>query len=327
MKLATIAVEKPQTESEQRDGRLVIVDDQKQTVRVVPPGVAPNFLFAIRNWATVQPKLATVTGPDLPFSSVRFMAPLPRTTCWIDGSAYIQHIVLVRKARGAEPPEDLRTVPLMYQGVADPLLGPRDDILVAEESYGIDFEAEVGVILDEVPMGTRAKDAGQYIRFVCVMNDVSLRNLIPRELQAGFGFFHGKPPTSFAPFAITPDELGKAWKNGRVHLPMEVHLNGKKHGNPDAGEMFFSFPQLIQHAAKTRPLPAGTILGSGTVSNDDTSRGSTCLAETRILEIINQGEAKTPFMQFGDRIQIAMHQKGKSVFGDIDQKVVRYVAP
>jgi fumarylacetoacetate (FAA) hydrolase len=261
-----------------------------------------------------------------PLHEGRFMAPLPRTTCWIDGSAYINHIMLVRKARGAAPPETLRTVPLMYQGVADPLLGPTDDIEVASEEHGIDFEGEVGVILDDVPMGTRAADAGQHIRLVCIMNDVSLRNLIPAELAAGFGFFHGKPPSSFAPFAVTPDELGDAWRDGRLHLPLRSILNGEHFGDPDAGpEMHFSFPQLIEHAATTRPLPAGTILGSGTVSNADESRGGSCIAEKRMLEIIKTGTATTPFMRFGDRIRIEVTDgQGRSVFGAIDQKVVRY---
>ncbi len=333
VKLATIRVGEPQTTSEARDGRLVVVDDRAGRAALVPGDVAPNLFAAMQDWATVEPRLheidARLKGGDWPdpldLGEVDFMAPLPRTTCWIDGSAYINHIVLVRKARNADPPATLETVPLMYQGASDPLLGPRDPIPVSSEEYGIDFEAEVGVILDDVPMATTAAEAGQHIKLLCLMNDVSLRNLIPAELKAGFGFFHGKPPTSFAPFVVTPDEIGTAWKDGRIHLDMLTWLNGERFGDPNAGpEMHFNFPQLIEHATKTRPLPAGTILGSGTVSNADESRGSSCLAEKRMLEIIKDGAATTPFMQFGDRIEVDMVQDGHSVFGRIDQKVVRY---
>ncbi len=333
MKLATLKVRSPRSESERRDGRLCIVDDVAGYAALVPASIAPNLLFAIRSWGNIKPELERIDEAlragrweeAKPLRECVFMAPLPRTTCWIDGSAYIQHIILVRKARGAEPPEDLRTVPLMYQGVADPLLAPKEPIRARSEDHGIDFEAEVGVILDDVPMGTDAAAAGEHIKLLCLMNDVSLRNLIPRELKAGFGFFHGKPPTAFATYAVTPDELGDAWKDGRIHLEMQTTLNGQPFGHPNAGpEMFFNFPQLIEHAAKTRPLPAGTILGSGTVSNEDERVGSSCLAEKRMLEIIHDGEAKTPFMRFGDRIHIDMQQDGRSVFGVIDQEVVPY---
>ncbi len=334
MKLATIPVENPQTESERRDGRLVIVDDTAGRLLPVPE-IAPNLLFAIREWDALEPKLRAADAAlkageadnTLPLEGQRFLAPLPRTTCWIDGSSYIQHIILVRKARGAEPPEDLREVPLMYQGASDPLYGPNDPILARSEDHGIDLEAEVGVIMDEVPMGTTAEQAMDHIKLLCVMNDVSLRGLIPRELKAGFGFFHGKPPTAFAPFVVTPDEIGDAWKDGRIHLKMESWRNGEFHGDPDAGpEMFFSFPRLIEHAATTRPLPAGTILGSGTVSNEDTSRGSSCIAETRMLETIEHGKPTTPFLRFGESIKIDVKQNGKSVFGVIEQTVQQYQA-
>ncbi len=316
-----------------RDGRLVVVDDDASCLALVPEEIAGTLHDAISDWARVegplqqfaaQVKEGSVSDTQ-PLDGQEFLAPLPRTTCWIDGSAYIHHIMLVRKARNAEPPETLRTVPLMYQGCADPCLGPTDDVVVTSEDYGIDFESEVYVVLDEVPMGTKASDAEQYIRFIGILNDVSLRNLIPAELKAGFGFFHGKPPSAHAPFVCTPDELGEDWRDGRVHLDLNTHINGKLHGNPNAGpEMFFNFPQLIEHAAKTRPLPAGTILGSGTVSNEDPERGSSCLAETRMLEIIEEGEAKTPFLSFGDRIHIEMFGRdGKSLFGAIDQKVVQ----
>jgi len=335
MKLATIRVPDAKTPTERRDGRLVVVDDEGGRVACVPEAVAPTMHAAIQDWGRVEPGLRDIDGklkagtwPDTrPLADCDFMAPLPRTTCWIDGSAFIQHIILVRRARGAEPPEDLRDVPLMYQGVGDPLLGPRDPIEVADEAYGIDFEAEVGVVLDDVPMGVLAAAAERHIKLLCIMNDVSLRNLIPRELKAGFGFFHGKPPSSFAPWYVTPDELGDAWRGGRLHLEMLTRLNGKPFGHPDAGEMFFPFPRLIEHAAKTRPLPAGTILGSGTVSNEDASVGSSCLAERRMLETISTGEASTPFLRFGDRIEVEVLQDGRSVFGTIDQTVVRYPGP
>lgn len=336
MKLATIRITDPKDEWERRDGRLVMVDDDAGRVAPVPRDIATTLFELMQGFDAHEPALrefdrklrAGKVDNAMPMEGVAFMAPLPRTTCWIDGSAYIQHIILVRKARNADPPETLRTVPLMYQGVADPLLGPRDDIQVTSEDYGIDFEAEVGVILDDVPMGVAAKDALRHVKLLCIMNDVSLRNLIPAELKAGFGFFHGKPPTAFAPFVVTPDEIGPAWKDGRIHLPLRTDLNGERFGDPDAGpEMHFSFAELIEHAAKTRPLPSGTILGSGTVSNEDESRGCSCLAEKRMLEIIKTGQATTPFMAFGDRVRIEMLQGGKSVFGAIDQQVVQYQGP
>ncbi len=336
MKLATIKPDSPADHWEAKDGRLVIVDDRERRLLPVPKEIAGSMFEAIQTWATCEPQLRALdeqlksgaaTG-TMSMDGVEWMAPLPRTTCWIDGSAYIQHIVLVRKARNAEPPETLKTVPLMYQGVSDPLYGPNEPIRVADEAYGIDFEAEVGVVLDDVPMGTKAEDALQYVKLLCVMNDVSLRGLIPAELKAGFGFFHGKPPTHFAPFFVTPDEIGDAWKDGRIHLKMQSWRNGEFHGDPDAGpEMFFGFHQLIEHAAKTRPLPAGTILGSGTVSNEDTSRGASCIAETRMLETINDGKPSTPFLSFGERVKIDVQQDGRSVFGVIDHVVEEYPGP
>lgn len=331
MKLATLRVERPATEPERRDGRLALVDDAANRVLPVPADVAPNLLFALRDWARVEPRLRALDAElraagrkdAIPLDRARFMAPLPRSTCWIDGSAYINHVLLVRKARGAPPPADLRQVPLMYQGVSDPMLAP-DAPIEAEEAWGPDLEAEVGVVLDDVPRGTKAKDALRHVKLLVLLNDVSLRELIPRELAAGFGFFHGKPPTAFAPFAVTPDELGPAWKDGRVHLPMLSHVNGKPFGRPDAGpEMFFSFAQLIEHAAKTRPLPAGTVLGSGTVSNEDASKGFSCIAEVRMIETIRDGKPSTPFLRHGDTVRIEMKDAaGRSVFGAIEQRVV-----
>jgi fumarylacetoacetate (FAA) hydrolase len=313
-----------------RDGRLVVVDDRAGRVGLVPTTVVPNLRTALETWSRSE-KLLRRIDRDLqagtwaetkPVADCTFLAPLPRTTSWLDGSAFLQHVLLVRKARGAEPPADLRTVPLMYQGVGDPLLAPTADIAARSEEDGIDLEAEIGVVLDDVPMGTKAAKAARHIRLLVLMNDVSLRNLIPRELAAGFGFFQGKPPSSLGPYAVTPDELGAAWRDGRLHLDMQVQVNGKSIGHPSCGPMHFSFPQLVEHAATTRPLPAGTVLGSGTVSNEDTKRGCGCLAEVRVLETLAAGKPTTPFLRFGDRVRLEVLQEGRSVFGVIDQKVV-----
>ena len=291
----------------------------------------PDMLAAMERWDESRPAFAAAAARlaagevagAVDLEAETFMAPLPRTWSWLDGSAFIQHVILVRKARGAEPPEDLRTVPLMYQGVSDNLLGPAADLPLRDPADGMDFEAEVAVVLGPVAMGATPAEAAKAIRLILLMNDVSLRNLIPRELAAGFGFFHGKPASSFAPFAVTPDEAGEAWRDGRLHLPMRSWLNGKPYGHPDAGEMFFSFPELIAHAAATRDLSAGTILGSGTVSNADPAVGSSCLAEQRMLEKIGTGTMVTPFMQDGDRIELdLLLPDGRSLCGRIDQKVV-----
>jgi fumarylacetoacetate (FAA) hydrolase len=251
------------------------------------------------------------------------MAPLPRAYQWADGSAYINHVELVRRARGAEMPESFRADPLMYQGGSDDLLGPGDDIVCPAEKFGIDFEAEVAVITDDVPMGTPAARCGEHIRLLMLVNDVSLRNLIPAELAKGFGFFQSKPATAFSPVAVTPDELGAAWRDGKVHLPLVVHWNGTQVGAPNAGDdMTFSFPQLVAHITRTRNARAGSIVGSGTVSNVDRSRGYCCIAEKRSLETIDAGKATTPFMSFGDRVRIEMFDAaGRSIFGAIDQRV------
>lgn len=329
MKLATLHPSSSPVSASPKDGRLVVVSDDF-SLGLISERFA-TLLDAIQNWNEALPELQKLSteilkNPTSAFSLTgkRFMAPLPRTFSWLDGSAFIQHVILVRKARGAEPPEDLFTVPLMYQGISDPLLGPQDDIEVASEEYGIDFEGEIAVIVDDVPMGTSAKDAKAHIKLLLLMNDVSLRNLIPRELATSFGFFHGKPSSSFAPCAVTPESLGESWNNGRLHLPLECYLNGDKFGSPNASEMHFSFFELIAHAAKTRHLTAGTIIGSGTVSNKDETVGSSCLAERRMLEQINTGKAKTPFMKFGDTIEMDIKKSGKSVFGRISQKVVQY---
>ncbi|VEB33771.1 fumarylacetoacetate hydrolase [Legionella sainthelensi] len=316
-----------------RDGQLCVVN-QSLTTAIIVPQIAPNLQYALDHWHEVEVKLQELyqrlnegqLENTFDFNPQECTSPLPRAYQWADGSAYVNHVELVRKARGAELPANFWTDPLMYQGGADSFLGPRDPILVTDEAFGIDFEAEVAVITDDVPMAINHKDAGQHIKLLMLVNDVSLRNLIPNELAKGFGFFQSKPSSSFSPVAITPDELGSDWDGQRVHLPLLSHLNGQLFGQPNAGvDMTFSFPELIQHAAKTRKLSAGTIIGSGTVSNTDRSKGSSCIAEKRMLEIIEQGQAKTSFMSFGDRIRIEMlnHQKN-SLFGAIDQIVERY---
>ncbi|PIR22038.1 MAG: 2-keto-4-pentenoate hydratase [Deltaproteobacteria bacterium CG11_big_fil_rev_8_21_14_0_20_45_16] len=313
------------------DGELLVVS-RDMTKAVSAAGSAPNLQYALDHWKETELKLQKLYSElnagsakgSFDFNEADCLSPLPRAYQFLDGSAYIQHIVLVRKARNAELPATLKTVPLMYQGLSDRFLAPNEDIPFIHESHGLDFEGEVCVVTDFVPMGTKENEAHSYIRMFMLCNDVSLRGLIPAELAQGFGFLQSKPASAFSPLAVTPDELGAAWKNGRVCLPLESELNGEFFGNPDAGEMFFSFGKLIEHAARTRNLAAGTILGSGTVSNEDQSRGSSCLAEKRMLEQITEGKASTPFMKPGDTIQIQMRDSGgKSIFGRIHQKVVQ----
>ena len=268
-------------------------------------------------------------GDAFRFDSAAAASPLPRAYQWADGSAYLYHAELVRKARKAEMPQSLYSDPLMYQGGSDSFIGPRDDIIAADESWGIDLEAEVAVITDDVPMGITVAQAASHIKLIMLVNDVSLRNLIPGELAKGFGFFHAKPATSFSPVAVTPDELGAAWDGRTVHLPLVSHLNSKLLGRPNAGtDMNFDFPTLIAHAARTRELEAGTIIGSGTVSNRDPAAGSSCLAERRMIETIENGQPETPFLKFGDRVRIEMLDgAGNSIFGAIEQTVVKYTPP
>ncbi|PWB64252.1 MAG: 2-keto-4-pentenoate hydratase, partial [Bradyrhizobiaceae bacterium] len=267
-------------------------------------------------------------------------APLPRAYQWVDGSAYVNHVELVRKARGAEMPASFWTDPLMYQGGSDSFLGPADPIALADEAWGIDFEAEVAVVVDDVPMAASKERARDAVRLLMLVNDVSLRNLIPGELGKGFGFLQSKPSTAFSPVAVTPDELGSAWDGAKVSLPLLSHLNGAPFGKPEAGvDMTFDFPTLIAHVARTRPLVAGSIVGSGTVSNKDRDGGPgravvdgglgySCIAELRTVETIRAGKPSTPFMRFGDRVRIEMLDAGGgSIFGAIDQEVVRYTAP
>jgi len=314
-----------------RDGRLVVVSRDLSRMADAS-GIASTLQAALDDWATAGPRLVALcqaldagdAASAEAFDPGVVAAPLPRAYQWADGSAYVNHVELVRKARGAEMPASFWTDPLMYQGGSDHMLGARQPIVVGSEDWGIDFEAEVAVITDDVPMGVTPEAARGHIKLVMLVNDVSLRNLIPGELGKGFGFFHGKPPTAFSPVAVSPDVLGEDWDGGKVNLPMRCLYNGNLFGKPEAGEdMTFDFPTLIAHAAKTRPLGAGTIVGSGTVSNTDRSRGSCCIAEQRMLETIADGKPATPFMKFGDVIRIEMTNKaGVSHFGAIEQRVV-----
>ncbi|MGH8250923.1 MAG: fumarylacetoacetate hydrolase family protein [Steroidobacteraceae bacterium] len=324
MKLATLA-------DGSRDGRLAVVSRDLQLALPAGP-VAPTLQAALDDWPRAKPALEVLAGEletgrakPIPFDPAQALAPLPRGYHWVDGSAYVNHVELVRKARGATMPESFWTDPLVYQGGSDDFLAPTADAPFASEDWGIDLEGEVAVVTDDVPMGTSAAAARDHIALVMLVNDWSLRNLIPAELAKGFGFYQSKPATAFSPVAVTPDELDAAWKDARVHLPLVVHLNGKPFGRPNAGiDMTFDFGQLIAHAAKTRRLGAGSIVGSGTVSNRDRSSGSTCLAERRMLETLEQGKPMTPFLSFGDRVRIEMFDPaGRSIFGAIDQRVVK----
>lgn len=313
-----------------RDGCLIVVRrDGEKGVRA--QGIARTLQEALDRWDASLPALEALSQ-DLHAGRAKdvfaidptlLMAPLPRAYQWLDGSAYLNHVELVRKARGAEMPPSFYDDPLMYQGASDGFLGPREDIEHKSESWGIDFEAEIAVITGDIPYQASVEEAGRQIRLLTLVNDVSLREIIPAELAKGFGFVVSKPATAFSPFAITPDELAEAWRDWKVWLPLEVAYNGAWFGSPEAGEeMQFSFARLLSHAAQTRTLGAGTILGSGTISNKDRSKGSCCLAERRMIEKIEKGAVKTPFMSFGDTIRIEMKKDGQSLFGAIDQKVV-----
>jgi fumarylacetoacetate (FAA) hydrolase len=324
MKLATLA-------DGSRDGRLVLVSRDLQRATSAA-AIAPTLQAALDDWARAAPELTALAqelaagrADDFAFDPAQALAPLPRAYHWVDGSAYVNHVELVRKARGATMPESFWTDPLVYQGGSDDLLAPTADAPFGNEDWGIDLEGEVAVVTDDVPMGTDPGAARAHIRLLMLVNDWSLRNLIPNELAKGFGFYQSKPATAFSPVAVTPDELGAAWQDGKVQLPLTVHLNGKLFGRPNAGvDMTFDFGQLIAHAAKTRRLGAGAIVGSGTVSNRDRSAGSTCLAERRMLETLEQGRPVTPFLSFGDRVRIEMFDAaGDSIFGAIDQRVVK----
>ncbi len=328
-----------------RDGRLVVVS--KDLTRCLEPsGGAKTMQDLLDRWDELSGhlqddyrKLNDGTIEGQPFDQSQCASPLPRAYQWADGSAYINHVELVRKARGAEVPESFYDDPLMYQGGSDSFLGPREDILAADEAWGIDLEGEVAVVTDDVPMGVSPDAAKDRVRLIMLVNDVSLRGLIPAELAKGFGFFQAKPSSAFSPVAVTPDELGEMWDGAKMKGALKVDLNGEPFGRADAGEeMTFEFPRLIAHAAKTRPLSAGTIIGSGTVSNKmdggpgkpvkDGGVGYSCLAEQRMIETIEHGEAKTPFLRFGDRVKIwAEDAEGRSIFGEIDQTIRKYDGP
>ncbi|WMC11172.1 fumarylacetoacetate hydrolase family protein [Oceanimonas pelagia] len=319
-----------------RDGSLVVVSrDLRRACSA--EGVAPTLQAALDHWDECERPLRALyqqlnrNGHQhaFDFHPEACAAPLPRAYQWADGSAYVSHIELVRKARGAEMPPNFWSDPLMYQGMSDGFLGPRDDIALADEAWGIDFEGEVAVITADVPMGTGERHTLPYVRLLMLVNDVSLRNLIPAELAKGFGFFQSKPATSCSPVAVTPDELGHHWHQGRVQHRLQVSLNGTLFGAPHAGtDMTFGFDRLIAHACLSRRLGAGTIIGSGTVSNRDETTGACCIAERRTREIISTGSASTPFMRFGDRVRLEMlDDDGHSIFGAIDQQLVRYRGP
>jgi fumarylacetoacetate (FAA) hydrolase len=312
-----------------RDGRLLLVS--RDLARCTPAhDLAPTLQAALDRWDEVEPRLRARAEEleqgrvsSSPFDPTRVLAPLPRAYEWVDGSAYLNHVILVRKARKAEPPPTLRTDPLIYQGGGGDMLAPRAPIPLADEAWGCDFEGEICVVLGDVAIGTKAVDAARAVRLVGICNDVSLRNLIPDELAKGFGFFQSKPATTFSPVFVTPDELGDAWQDGRVHLQLHVWLNGVLVGDCEAGPaMHFSFFDLVQHIAKTRRFVAGSILGSGTVSNEDRARGISCLAERRMIETIEQGAPQTPFLKRGDKVEMELfHRDGRSVCGCIAQVV------
>lgn len=321
MKLASLK------DPKSRDGHPVLVK-KDNSVAISLRDVVPSIREAVENWNEVLPllqkKQAQLDSGQGIFKVdwSQFHSPLPRAFQWADGSAFIHHIKLVRKARNAALPETLLTVPLMYQGGSDAFLTPTEDIPMVDFAHGVDFESEVAVVTSDVPMGISAEEALKHIVLVLIVNDVTLRGLVVDELANGFGFFQSKPSSAFGPLALTPDELGPHWKSGRVHLPLKTEYNGQFFGCPDAGEMHFHFGQLIAHAARTRDLGAGTVIGSGTVSNDRPGVGSSCLVEKRMIEKIETGEFKTPFMKDGDTVKIEMlDPDGRNLFGTIQQKV------
>ena len=317
-----------------RDGCLVLVSRDLRRARKIPD-LAPTLQAALDGWAQVEPRLRAAYEPfdampaatDLPFDARQFESPLPRAYQWIDGSSYINHLELVRKARAAPMPPEFWTDPPMYQGGSQAFLGPCDAIPCLNEDYGMDLEAEIAIITDDVPMQVDEESAREHIKLIMLANDISLRNLIPSELAKGFGYFQSKPASSFSPVAVTPDELDDAWDGGKLCLPVAVFINDKLLGRPDAGmDMQFEFPRLVAHAARTRKLGAGTIIGSGTVSNTDRSVGSACIVERRMLEMIATGRGTTPYLRNGDRLRIEIvDYRGKSIFGAIEQTVVPFL--
>ncbi len=292
-------------------------------------GIAPSLQHALDHWEACEPALRALSrsldegkvGSELDVRSLH--APLPRAFEWVDGSAFLSHVRRVRRARGAAPPTTLETDPLVYQGGSGVLLAPTEDVPLPDPAWGLDFEGEVCAILGDVPRGAREADLDRHVRLLCLANDLTFRNLVPGELAKGFGFFQSKPATAYSPFAVTPDELGDAWRDGRVHLRMTVRWNGARVGDVSGSEMHFSFGRLLEHVARTRAFTAGTILGSGTLSNEDRTRGWTCIAEQRALEMIDHGEARTRFLEAGDAVEIEMRDAaGRNVFGTIAQRVV-----
>jgi len=318
-----------------RDGSLIVVSRNLQHF-VSAADISPTLQVALDNWQQAAPRLNVRyeelnqgTCKDIRIMNVRALAaPLPRAFEFVDGSAYLPHVERVRKARGAEVPESFYVDPLMYQATSAGFLGPCDPVVVVSEEYGIDFESEIIVITDDVPMAVTAENAEAHIQLIGLINDVSLRNLIPSELAKGFGFLQSKPRSALSPVLVTPDELGGHWQGSKLSLALHSTLNGAFFGDPEAGvDMQFNFAQLVAHAARTRPLTAGTIVGSGTIANADTGRGASCLAEVRMLEIIADGKPSTPFMKFGDTIRIEMFDlQGDSIFGAIEQKIVPHAS-
>ncbi|MDZ3823143.1 MAG: fumarylacetoacetate hydrolase family protein [Pseudoxanthomonas sp.] len=313
-----------------RDGTLVVVSrDLARAVRA--DGIAATLQGALDDWSRCAPRLVELAGRleagtvdgEFALDPARLAAPLPRAYEFVDGSAYLPHVERVRRARGAEVPASFYTDPLMYQATSAGFLGPRDPVRVTSEDHGIDLEAEVLVVTDDVPMAVTPEQAAGHIQLVGLVNDVSLRNLIPAELAKGFGFLQSKPRSALSPVLVTPDELGEAWRGNKVHLPLVTHVNGEWFGAPQAGvDMQFDFAQLVAHAARTRPLAAGTLVGSGTVANQDTSLGASCFAEKRTVEALEYGQPRTPFMKFGDRVRIEMLDgQGRSIFGAIEQVI------
>lgn len=313
-----------------RDGQLMVVSRDLCTAITVPD-IAQNLQTALDSWSSTKPQLEQISNAlnqqaiqnTCLMSECRLMSPLPRAYQWADASAYVNHVELVRKARGAEMPDSFWHSPLMYQGGSDTFLGPSDDIPLVDFDWGLDLESEVAIVTDNVPMTTKSDQSAKHIQLFMLVNDVSLRNLIPEELAKGFGFFQSKPSSSFSPVAVTPDELGEAWDGHKLHLPLQSYINEHLFGEPNAGvDMTFDFPTLVSHACKSRALAAGTIIGSGTVSNYDRTKGSSCIAEKRMLEKLAGGEISTPFLKLNDRVRIEMFNAlGESIFGAINQKV------
>ena len=319
-----------------RDGTLVVVSrDLSRAVQAT--GIAPTLQRALEDWSNLAPRLNALydalndgsADGAFDLDVAKLAAPLPRAYEFVDGSAYLPHVARVRRARGAEVPESFYTDPLMYQATSAGFLGPRDPVRVVDEAYGIDLEAEIVVVTDDVPMAVTPEQAAGHIQLLGLVNDVSLRNLIPGELAKGFGFLQSKPRSALSPVFVTPDELGGAWQGNKVHLPLVTHVNGEWFGAPEAGvDMQFDFAQLVAHAARTRPLSAGTIVGSGTIANEDTGKGASCFAERRTVEALRDGKPSTPFMSFGDSVRIEMLDAGgNSIFGAIDQRIERQAAP